>query len=118
MASTIRGNDNFDSETGVAGFVWAHIQQTGTQTLRDSNGVSSITDIQAGRTRTTFSNNYANTYYSFTAGQSNTASGSNQISVHAPSVSGSPTEMTTSTVLTACGADRVVHALQFMGDPS
>ena len=116
MASVIRGDDNFDTETGIGGFVWAHIQQTGTQALKDSKGVSSITDIQSGRTRTTFSNAYANIYYSASAIQSNTASGSSQISIHASSASASPTEMTTTTIISAGNGDRVVHALLFIGE--
>lgn len=117
MASVIRGDDNFDTETGIAGFVWAHIDQSGTQALKDSKGVSSITDTAGGRTKTTFSNAYANVYYSASAIQSNTASGTSQISIYgsssAPYV---PIDMTTTTIETASNADRKVHALQFIGD--
>ena len=42
---------------------WVNINQTGTQAVRDSINVSSISDIAAGRTQVTVSNAFANNTY-------------------------------------------------------
>jgi len=42
---------------------WVNINQTGTQAVRDSLNVSSISDIAAGRTQVTVSNAFANNTY-------------------------------------------------------
>jgi len=66
MVSTIRGSDNFDSDTsldGIPDFTYAMVNTTGTQTILQSSGVSSITDWGSGAVRQTFSNARANTNF-------------------------------------------------------
>ena len=46
---------------------WLQFYQTGTQGIRDSYNVSSITDIGVGSTRVNFTNNLANENYSAVA---------------------------------------------------
>jgi hypothetical protein len=48
MASTIRGNDNFDTAGGNAVKAWVNFNGTGTVAIRASYNVSSITDGGVG----------------------------------------------------------------------
>jgi len=48
MASTIRGNDNFDTAGGNAVKAWVNFNGTGTVAIRASYNVSSITDNGTG----------------------------------------------------------------------
>lgn len=64
MASTIRGSDNFDSSDTNSVKAWVYTQTTGTQTIRDSKNVSSVTDIGTGNVRANFSTGMTNIYYS------------------------------------------------------
>ena len=50
-------------ERGQLAKVWANFNQQGTQALRDSFGVSSISDQGTGRTRINFSINFSNDDY-------------------------------------------------------
>jgi len=66
MVSTIRGNDNFDSDTsfdGIPQFTYAMVNTQGTQSILQSSGVSSITDTGEGAVRQNFSNARANLYF-------------------------------------------------------
>lgn len=66
MTSVIRGSDNFDSDTSFAGlpsFTYAMVNTTGTQTILQSSGVSSITDWGQGAVRHTFSTTKPNTNF-------------------------------------------------------
>ena len=63
MTSVIRGNDNFDSNTflsGVPDFTYAMVDTTGTMSLTQSSGVSSVTDVGTGNVQHNFSNARAN----------------------------------------------------------
>ena len=54
---------------GVSEFThafWANVNQTGTQAIRDSHNISSITDTALGGTRFNFANNMPNTNYAVT----------------------------------------------------
>jgi len=47
---------------------WANFNQTGTQAINDSVGISSLTDNGSGTTTLTFSNSMANTTFTATSG--------------------------------------------------
>tara|TARA_R100000234_G_scaffold21480_1_gene12077 strand:- start:755 stop:1171 length:417 start_codon:yes stop_codon:yes gene_type:complete len=55
--------DSSGTEKGQLAKVWANFNQQGTLSLRDSFGVSSISDQGTGRTRINFSTNFSNTDY-------------------------------------------------------
>ena len=68
MASTIRGNDNFDtvgsSNTSARlAKAWVNFNGTSTVAIRDSYNVSSITDNGTGDYSVNFISNLANTNY-------------------------------------------------------
>ena len=48
MSSVIRGGDNFDSAIGSALKMWVNYNAIGVVTIRDSHGISSITDTGVG----------------------------------------------------------------------
>jgi hypothetical protein len=56
MASTIRGNDNFDTAGGNAVKAWVNFNGTGTVAIRASYNVSSITDNGTGDYTLNFTN--------------------------------------------------------------
>jgi len=77
LATTATGVDVTGTVTATA-FVgggtlhaWANFKQTGTQTINDSVGMSSITDNGSGTTTLTFSNTMANTTFTATSGHMN-----------------------------------------------
>lgn len=64
MTSIIRGSDNFDSgnvEDTVK--AWVYTYTPGTQTIKDSKNVSSVTDIGTGNVRANFSTGMTNIYF-------------------------------------------------------
>lgn len=92
MATTLRGDDNFDSanvatDSGVTALVAAlvvptvtcQVNQLSTQNIVGDVGVSSITDTGTGSTTVTFSSSFSDTAYTSTtaggAGPSNSGSG-------------------------------------------
>ena len=70
--STIIASNISDGTTSVASTyvvngsakAWVNFNQIGTQAIQDSFNISSITDINVGRTTVNFSNNMSNTNYS------------------------------------------------------
>lgn len=69
MTSVIRGDDNFDSgnvEDTVK--AWVYTNTLGTQTIKDSKNVSSVTDIGTGNVRANFSSNMTNIYFAVAGG--------------------------------------------------
>jgi hypothetical protein len=92
MATTLRGDDNFDSANAatnsevtssiaalVVPTVTCQVNQLSTQNIVGSVGVSSITDTGTGTTTVTFSSSFSDTAYTSTtaagAGPSNSGSG-------------------------------------------
>lgn len=69
MTSVIRGDDNFDSGDVPEDTVkaWVYTYTYGTQTIKDSKNVSSVTDIGTGNVRANFSTSMTNIYFA-TAG--------------------------------------------------
>lgn len=63
MASTIRGNDNFDTAGGNAVKAWANFNGTGTVAIRASYNVSSITDNGTGDYTVNFTTAISDTNY-------------------------------------------------------
>ena len=87
MATTLRGDDNFDSANAatnsevaalVVPTVTCQVNQLSTQNIVGSVGVSSITDTGTGSTTVTFSSSFSDTAYTSTtaAGQGPANSGS------------------------------------------
>ncbi|MDB4277775.1 hypothetical protein OAA60_03795 [Porticoccaceae bacterium] len=72
MATTLRGDDNFDSASpigsAVAPTVTCQVNQLSTQNIVGDVGVSSITDIGTGQTTVTFSSAFSDTAYTSTTG--------------------------------------------------
>jgi hypothetical protein len=68
MASTIRGNDNFDTAGGNAVKAWINFNGTGTVAIRASYNISSITDNGTGDYTLNFTNALADTNYCPTVG--------------------------------------------------
>ena len=52
------------TEKGQLAKMWVNFNQTGTQAIRDSFNVSSITDLETGRTQVNFQNAMSNSNYS------------------------------------------------------
>jgi hypothetical protein len=67
MASTIRGNDNFDTAGGNAVKAWVNFNGTGTVAIRASYNVSSITDNGTGDYTVNFTNAMTDANYSITS---------------------------------------------------
>lgn len=67
MASTIRGNDNFDTAGGNAVKAWANFNGTGTVAIRASYNVSSITDNGTGDYTVNFTTALSDANYSAVA---------------------------------------------------
>ena len=73
MATTLRGDDNFDSASPIpagnfTAKAWVNFNGTGTVSIRDDGNVSSITDYGAGNYGVNFStslpsSNYATSVY-------------------------------------------------------
>jgi len=82
MATTIRGDDNFDTASpigsAVAPTVTCQVNQLSTQSIVGDVGVSSITDTGTGTTTVTFSSAFSDTAYTSTtaAGQGPASAGS------------------------------------------
>jgi hypothetical protein len=72
MATTIRGDDNFDTASpigsAVAPTVTCQVNQLSTQNIVGDVGVSSITDTGTGTTTVTFSSAFSDTAYTSTTG--------------------------------------------------
>jgi hypothetical protein len=70
MASVLRGSDNWDSADSVSGIVraWANWESRLSFTVRDSYGISSITDNGAGDYTLNFSTAFANNDYAVSTG--------------------------------------------------
>lgn len=66
MASTIRGNDNFDTAGGNAVKAWVNFNGTGTVAIRASYNVTSITDRGTGQYTINFTTALADANYSLT----------------------------------------------------
>ena len=74
--STIIASNISDGTTSVASTyvvngsakAWVNFNQIGTQAIQDSFNISSITDINVGRTTVTLSNSMSNIYYSSVMG--------------------------------------------------
>lgn len=66
MASTIRGNDNFDTAGGNAVKAWVNFNGTGTVAIRASYNVSSITDRGTGQYTINFTSSLTDANYALT----------------------------------------------------
>jgi hypothetical protein len=75
MASTIRGNDNFDTAGGNAVKAWVNFNGTGTVAIRASYNVSSITDNGTGNYTVNFTTAISDANYAamVTVSSSNSA---------------------------------------------
>lgn len=62
------------TECGQFARAWVNINQTGTQAIRDSFNVASITDGSTGRTTVTFTNAMPNANYAIVIGAAGTGS--------------------------------------------
>ncbi len=75
MASTIRGNDNFDTAGGNAVKAWVNFNGTGTVAIRASYNVSSITDNGTGDYTVNFTTALSDANYVVNIGSGNAISG-------------------------------------------
>lgn len=82
MASTIRGNDNFDTAGGNAVKAWVNFNGTGTVAIRASYNVSSITDNGTGDYTVNFTTAISDANYS-TVGSSSPAANTGKVIVYA-----------------------------------
>ena len=60
MSSVIRGDDNFDSESGAALKAWVNFNGTGTVAIRASLNISSVIDSGVGNYTINFINSLPN----------------------------------------------------------
>jgi len=73
--------DNLQTTTGTGLYLaksWCTVDQSGTQVLRDSENVSSITDSGSGYTDVTMSNAQPNAYYCISTYTATLGGGGNQ----------------------------------------
>ena len=66
--SAANGTDPVALTKQSAAKAWVNINQIGTQAIQDSFNISSITDLNPGRTTVTLSNSMSNTNYSSVMG--------------------------------------------------